>query len=250
MVYHLLGHNYMQFGIMHDVVLQKQRNGVQLVNPLNNRSFVGKSIQSIFAIPCNAFIMSNDDIMLHANEMQLNEINAEYSELIGQPLSYFVSKGTALPILKNNKAVIHNDKIRFINESVRYKNDDITSEGLSVKLPLYDQKQKTIGILGFGINTNKHCLASCLSSLQQAGLLDDTCSSYLSSASLQINGVNLTIRESDCIKLIIRGKTAKEIGDLLGLSNRTVEYYLENIKCKLNVNSRSELIDKVIDCIL
>lgn len=37
---------------------------------------------------------------------------------------------------------------------------------------------------------------------------------------------------------------------ILSLSPRTVEYYLENIKVKVGVNSKSELIDKIMDKIL
>lgn len=54
----------------------------------------------------------------------------------------------------------------------------------------------------------------------------------------------LTHRETECLFLLIRGKTAKEIGKFLTISPRTVEVYVENIKRKMCVNSRSDLIDK------
>ncbi len=58
---------------------------------------------------------------------------------------------------------------------------------------------------------------------------------------------NLTKREIDCLQLLVKGKAAREIGEILNLSKRTVEFYLANIKSKLFVSSKSDLIEKVID---
>lgn len=58
--------------------------------------------------------------------------------------------------------------------------------------------------------------------------------------------VGLSSQEFKCLALLSRGKTAKEIGRALTLSSRTVESYIENIKCKLDVRSRGQLIDLFI----
>lgn len=52
-------------------------------------------------------------------------------------------------------------------------------------------------------------------------------------------------RENDVIKLLIQGKSNKQIALALGISNRTVEFHLSNIYTKLGVKSRSEAILKV-----
>ncbi len=59
--------------------------------------------------------------------------------------------------------------------------------------------------------------------------------------------LKLTTREAECLFLLIRGKSAKEIARFLEISFRTVEGYLENIKYKMEVSSRSELIAKAIE---
>lgn len=51
----------------------------------------------------------------------------------------------------------------------------------------------------------------------------------------------LSTREKECIKLLVKGKSTKEIATLLGLSPRTVEHYLENIKNKFNCLYKNEL---------
>lgn len=59
--------------------------------------------------------------------------------------------------------------------------------------------------------------------------------------------LQFTVRESECLFLLIRGKTAKEIGLFLNISPRTVESYIENIKIKCNVSKRSDIITKAIE---
>lgn len=62
---------------------------------------------------------------------------------------------------------------------------------------------------------------------------------------LNANGLNITLsfQEFRCLSLLSQGKTAKEIGKILKISNRTAESYLENVKEKAKVHSRSHLID-------
>jgi len=55
--------------------------------------------------------------------------------------------------------------------------------------------------------------------------------------------ISLTKRETECLKLYVQNKTAKEVSNLLGLSPRTVEFYLQQIKHKLDINYKSELVE-------
>jgi DNA-binding CsgD family transcriptional regulator len=58
--------------------------------------------------------------------------------------------------------------------------------------------------------------------------------------------MNFSKRELECLLLTVRGKPAKQVSYELGLSRRTVEEYLNNIKVKMNVFSKAELIEKAI----
>ncbi|MCC9043291.1 LuxR C-terminal-related transcriptional regulator [Myroides sp. M-43] len=53
--------------------------------------------------------------------------------------------------------------------------------------------------------------------------------------------LQLTERQSDIVKLVKEGKTNKEIGDKIHISENTVKYHLKNIYKVLSVNSREEL---------
>lgn len=54
------------------------------------------------------------------------------------------------------------------------------------------------------------------------------------------DGAGLTDREMDVLRLVVDGKTNQEIGNALGISDKTVEKHLEAVFSKLGVASRTE----------
>jgi len=57
--------------------------------------------------------------------------------------------------------------------------------------------------------------------------------------------IYLTKREMECLKWHQSGKTAEEIGIILGISKRTVEFYLGNIKMKINCFNKKKLFSNI-----
>lgn len=53
---------------------------------------------------------------------------------------------------------------------------------------------------------------------------------------------HLTQRELQCLRLLVQGDSAKIIATKLGLSSRTVEFYIRKIKDKFNVRKISEIV--------
>ncbi len=60
----------------------------------------------------------------------------------------------------------------------------------------------------------------------------------------ELEGTPLTKREQHVLYHVVKGKSAKEVGEVLKLSSRTIESYLEQIKNKMDVNTKSMLIEK------
>jgi DNA-binding CsgD family transcriptional regulator len=58
--------------------------------------------------------------------------------------------------------------------------------------------------------------------------------------------LSLTSKESEVFFFLLRGKTSKEIAELLNLSFRTVESYTEKIKYRLGCSTKSQLIERGI----
>ncbi len=58
--------------------------------------------------------------------------------------------------------------------------------------------------------------------------------------------IDLTDRQIDCIRNLIKGMTMKKIAKIMNLSPKTIEHYFQIIRKKLNCRSRSELIAKAL----
>jgi len=62
---------------------------------------------------------------------------------------------------------------------------------------------------------------------------------------MSIDSNQFSEREKDVVKLLLQGKSNKQIALDLGISNRTVEFHLGNIYSKLGVTSRTETFLKL-----
>jgi DNA-binding CsgD family transcriptional regulator len=87
----------------------------------------------------------------------------------------------------------------------------------ATKAPLMGNSGKVIGIHGVSVLVSDRCL------------------------------IPLTHQQTACLTHLARGYTYKQIGLELGLSQKTVEHYLEAVKIKLDCNSRAELIMQAIE---
>lgn len=97
---------------------------------------------------------------------------------------------------------------------------EILIELMTTKLPCHDQAGRIIGVIGLSFYVRE----------MQLNLAKD---------------FKLSKRELDCLDCLLLNKTAKETSLILGLSQRTVEDYLENAKHKLNCQSKAELAMKL-----
>lgn len=58
---------------------------------------------------------------------------------------------------------------------------------------------------------------------------------------------SLSRREKECLKWFLKGFPAIQIGKKIHLSNRTVEFYIENVKNKLGCHTKQELYDVLLN---
>ena len=58
-------------------------------------------------------------------------------------------------------------------------------------------------------------------------------------------GIYFTRREAQTLFHLLKGKTIPEVGRSLDLSARTIEFYVKNMKLKIGVKSKAELLDKL-----
>lgn len=62
----------------------------------------------------------------------------------------------------------------------------------------------------------------------------------------KFQGIYFTRREAQVALYCVRGKSTVQIAALLKLSRRTVEFYINNMKIKLNCRFKSELITTIL----
>lgn len=83
--------------------------------------------------------------------------------------------------------------------------------------------------------TNDQKIALVKNSPQFSYIIDD-----------QIEDYSITERQMEVLFYLLRGKTSKEIGKLLHLSQRTIESHIIQLKNTFDCDTKSELIEKAI----
>ena len=61
----------------------------------------------------------------------------------------------------------------------------------------------------------------------------------------KFKGIYFTEREAQAMLGILNGLTYRSIAETMDISNRTVEFYIKNMRCKLRCPSREILIKKI-----
>jgi DNA-binding NarL/FixJ family response regulator len=117
-------------------------------------------------------------------------------------------------------------------------------------LSTYDDKQFIFGLLGNGASgylTKEEVPETIVEAVRgvargEKGWVSRRVAAIMS-AWTQTDDVsikNLTPRELEVLKWVVKGKTNQEIGMELGISQKTVEKHLESVFAKLKVTSRVE----------
>ncbi len=120
---------------------------------------------------------------------------------------------------------------------------------ISTKYAIEDEQAKIVGCLVHAIVLENEMLYHHLQELkeEQSILSSDPLPYFQFEFQQHFANYGLTPREAECLFYTIHGKTAKAIGTLLGISSKTVEYYLANLKAIFKCYSKSELISKAIE---
>ncbi|OGT24575.1 MAG: hypothetical protein A3I12_03360 [Gammaproteobacteria bacterium RIFCSPLOWO2_02_FULL_38_11] len=110
------------------------------------------------------------------------------------------------------------------------------------KMPFYNDNGEVAGIYGLSTPLNTITFKDIASYAEEAGVEKK----YLSFMQKQTGGYFLSPRELECLYFVVKGLTAKQIAKHMNLSFRTIEFYRDKIKLKLNCDSRQCLIQKAL----
>lgn len=120
---------------------------------------------------------------------------------------------------------------------------------LVCKKPFADSESKIRGVWFQGIEITM-ANAGAMASAQGGLLHKHVAISGLSQGSFVIadsdSNLDMTTRESEVLYFLLRGGTAKRIANALSISTRTAEQYIDALKNKFGVRTKSDLIERAI----
>ncbi len=225
------------------------QNGVKLVKPDDTQHAHAPTVASLLQLQFSVYFLDE-----HGRTALINEEGATVcgfdspTESVGKSLLDVSQQESASSLIDNCRDVMQAAATKIFEEE-NLRQDGKTMQFLSVKIPWYGDNEQIIGVMGVSIVLGKHSLSDALSQLKKLGLLnqDKPDQQPLQANQFKINNVQLTQREMQCLQYTVKGFTAKEIAQQLGISFRTVEEYLTNIRIKAGANSKSELIKMTIE---
>ncbi len=233
-----------------DLLIMPFNKGVALIKPEDNYAQSQlPSLADLLRMSCNIYFKNPDSELQKLNQRALETSGFQsINDAIGKSIKDFAREDTTETVLMHDQDVIQSKQM-LIKDLCINRLDEEQVSLLTIKFPWYSLKNKIIGLLGVAIPIEKQnmssTLAESLNTLANIGLLNQTENllSYL--PGFELEGQYITSREKEILHHLLLDKTAKQISQPLGISYRTVEFHINNLKIKLNVATKFQLIERV-----
>lgn len=229
-----------------NIGIAKYQQGMVLYDIQKQNADLLVAFSDWFSLPYSVYLLD-----LNGSTLKMNDICATIcgfsspNNALGKTI-FHVSKGnTAQDLLANCESVLKQESVKIFDE-FNMRHDGRFLQFLSIKFPCYDCKYQLKGLLGISIVLGEHPLANAITKLTDMGILPKTTNPQTQVIVLNLGNVVLTSREQECLEYTIKGFTAKEIAKKLQISPRTVEEYINQIKLKLDVSTKQQMIQKVL----
>ena len=176
----------------------------------------------------HAFCISKDYVCLHANAIQKEFIKLIANlpadeDIINQPLSKIFRNVSSdfLPILQADyrKVLDLNLPQQFIHKLNSKNMGEIKI--LSAEWPYYNEKNELIGVMGIAQYLTRFFLPESFKG-------------------------KLSKKQAECVQLLLDNHTTQQIADIMNISRRTVESYLNFVKLKFDCRTNAELLMKLV----
>lgn len=237
-----------------ELLISRHLNGIKLLRPQkNDASFTVRppsiSVSDILNYPFSVFFTDTNHSIREINDASWAScgFQSRTDALGGSIASVCNNQNQVIKVFDNNFNVMKSSKMSILNEEA-----DIASEThlqcLSFKFPWYDENNRIAGVFGCAleiVSDKLSTVASHLSMIASTFIIQPiTVQNVLTGKNIENN--YFSKREIELIKLLVHGKTIRQCAEMLGISHRTAESYYENVKCKSGVNTKSQLIEKLI----
>lgn len=261
------------FDTSEELLVQRWGRGVKLTKPEDcKQSSIGElsppSVRHLFGMPFNVYFLNTQSVIQNMSETAAHLCGFQgKNDAIGRTARAVSKKVSAEFSIRHNEEVISHNSI-VIKDEHFLRLDDFEFRDVAIKFPLLNSANKVIGV--FGCSIIKDSVAQSLNLLMNTGLLatSGTLETHQHDSLIDFNSgtehhklndlrirlseqakVEISKREVECLFYLMKGKSARETGAVLNLSQRTVEYYLNCLKEKLYCTRKSELIGAVFKLI-
>ncbi len=220
--------------ISSELKICRYAGGVKLMRPED--ACAGNFVGDMMSKNYNVYFLSADHRMLAVNDSSLQTCGfSSMHDAIGYTMEKTLAHSLHAQVLFTHENQVMREARQFVFGQHGELTNGAYFDAVSTLWPWFDDEDKIIGTFGCAVvlqNKNLQEIAVNLKNIQDLFSQE------------QMNGANFSPREMDVLRLIMRGKTMREIAVQLGLSPRTVESYFVTIKIKANVANKSELIGK------
>lgn len=205
-------------------------------------------IEHCFDLPCHVYWKDTKGTYQGSNDYPVKVMGINKGlDFVGFNDRDLLKQDAAALIHINDNAVISKRLPLTVPEKAQWANEILQDyHVISYKQPLYNKTgKKVIGIMGYSFhlpnNKTTHSLVNKTKMLVQHAITHHfkPCSTNEMSP---VKSHLPTQRQLDCLYYLVLGYTAKDIASILGLSRRTIEHYLDNLKLKFNCVTRPDLI--------
>ena len=238
--------NTMTYDTNGELLVQPYKNGIQLVKPTRQAQLSGTRVDELYAMSISCFFLSSDSVILDGNDKIAATVGANsVNDMSGHDSGYFCERDFSARMIANDQAVMRSASMKVVEETGE-RVDDFLINAMSMKFPWY-YEEKIIGVLGCSLHIDAAEIkdfARTFIQFSKTGLLGPISKFPVNALDGNLEMVYFSKRELEVMKLLVQNKTAREIGESLAISKRTVEHHIENMKLKANCLSKFELIYK------
>lgn len=238
-----------------ELIILPYKSGMKLIRPRKRNesdskitAMPYKTIGDAMAIPCNVYFLDHESRLVAGNEPTAQTMHFDsVSKAIGKSLSDTWDPESAKRA-HDNDLIIKKSKQGAFFEELEPLEHEAPNNLLSIKLPWYDSDDRVLGVFGFAVVLGRQPLSQSLADINSFGFLLSLQPQTFTLSHINIleqeQQIYLGARELEIFRLLIVGKRCPEIAAMTGLSPRTVEHYIVNIKSKFGVDYKHELIEK------
>jgi DNA-binding CsgD family transcriptional regulator len=223
-----------------ELVISRFGAGLKLLPPSHAKGNTVHTVAEVLALPFPTYFEDKSHLTKQCNDICAEACGFDsLNECVGVEWFKPFVKKTVVQSIANDRSIVNNNQFNIFEE-LAIRSDGVNIHTLSFRMPWYSADNNIIGLFGCSILLDKNPLAESIAAIHSLGLLQQPESHVFN---LDSSKHPLTKREFDCLKLVIRGYSAKKSGEILGISQRTIEEYIGNIKRKFGATTKAELID-------